>query len=453
LAKYKSKIVFIATNWGAKYGGINSFNTDICCALTGLIGNRYKIICIVLNATKKDMESAKQKGVILIPIYPNKVGEIDENWLDTALTKVKSIKPSSVYCWIGHDVKTGFAAIDASKKCDDDSFNVVIHHMDYQSYSAIHPESTFEKVKRQNRLLSNGDFVFAVGPLLEESAKDKVSDKRKVFGIVPGLPKIRSMSLPTRFSAITFGRLNLRADRIKQGKLAVAGFARACRINKALVSTNPSITAVGLSQNDKIKEEIAELRSIAQTYAGRAIQVHPWPYIDDREELHEELRKKSVSMMLSIHEGFGLVGWEAIAAEVPLVVTRNSGLFSLVDRFYEGPGTGCLFDVDIRGSLGDEPFNESDVDTVADALLTIYTSPEKWKRNAHQIKMLISKTFTWNNAAKHMARILGIYNEPTIISHRTKREISKLLGCSKSYVNLMAEEIEKFYTIASTIQT
>ena len=445
--RQKSKIVFIATNWGAKYGGINSFNTDMCCALKNLIGDQFKIICVVLGATKEDIESAKKNRVILLPIYPNEAGEMDDNWLDLVLTKVKSIKPSGVYCWIGHDVKTGFAAIDASEKCNDDSFNVIIHHMDYQSYSALHPESTFEKVNQQNRLLSNSHRIFAVGPLLEESARDKISDKSRVFGIVPGLTRIRSMSPPTRFSAITFGRLDLRADRIKQGRLAVAGFSKACGINLQLASTNPSITAVGLSQDDKIDEEIAELRSIAQEYAGRAIQVHPWPYIDDREKLHDELRKKSVSMMLSIHEGFGLAGWEAIAAEVPLIVTRNSGLFRLIDRFYEGPGTGCVIHIDIRGSLGDEPFNESDVDVVANALLGVYNAPKKAKRNAHRIKKSIMKTFTWNNAAKHMARILGIYNEPTTISYRTRRDISELLECSISHVNLMAEEIEKFYTI------
>jgi hypothetical protein len=56
--------------------------------------------------------------------------------------------------------------------------------------------------------------------------------------------------------------------------------------------------------------------------------------------------------MLSWHEGFGLVGWEAIAAEVPLVVSKRTGLYKLLDSPDDPVGAACVSVVDVRGFDG-----------------------------------------------------------------------------------------------------
>jgi hypothetical protein len=40
-------IVFFATAWGSHYGGINSFNYDLCKALAKLTAPSLSVVCIV----------------------------------------------------------------------------------------------------------------------------------------------------------------------------------------------------------------------------------------------------------------------------------------------------------------------------------------------------------------------------------------------------------------------
>ena len=60
-------IVFIATSWGTRYGGINSFNYDLCVALAKLKELDLSIICIVNEGTASDIQDAHRLGVALIP--------------------------------------------------------------------------------------------------------------------------------------------------------------------------------------------------------------------------------------------------------------------------------------------------------------------------------------------------------------------------------------------------
>jgi len=60
-------------------------------------------------------------------------------------------------------------------------------------------------------------------------------------------------------------------------------------------------------------------------------------------------------MMPSWHEGFGLVAWEAIAAGIPLILGKNSGVYRYLLENYPGAETGYVYAVDLRG-LGQRPF-------------------------------------------------------------------------------------------------
>src|SRR5918999_5248329 len=77
-----------------------------------------------------------------------------------------------------------------------------------------------------------------------------------------------------------------------------------------------------------------ELKQFAFKYADAVVNLHALPYIQDRQQLYSELSKASVALMPSWHEGFGLVAWEAIAAGVPVIVSKHSGVYRLLDEEY-----------------------------------------------------------------------------------------------------------------------
>lgn len=118
--------------------------------------------------------------------------------------------------------------------------------------------------------------------------------------------------------------------------------------------------------------------------------------------------------MLSWHEGFGLTGWEAIAAEVPLIISRHSGLFELVSDYLHGAGIGCLNVVDIqgqRGGAGEDNFTPDDLKQVSNAILSISANLGHHRDNARALKRLLIERFgcTWRDVA---SRFLDTLPEP-----------------------------------------
>jgi hypothetical protein len=109
------------------------------------------------------------------------------------------------------------------------------------------------------------------------------------------------------FRAITFGRLSRETDRIKQVRLAIASFAEACSVQKypdavpKPLQGQPRLYVYGIGQAEE-----SQLREYAAGRAGRVLPFMPLPY-GDRDSIFHKLRQTDVAMMVSWHEGFGLV--------------------------------------------------------------------------------------------------------------------------------------------------
>ena len=115
----KELIVFIATAWGSRHGGINSCNEDLSKALASvLLGDKHEIVCIVQNYTEAELNDASSCGVRLLSIpslRDNKtdVDCIDDSHAEEILATVQDNVEGDVTVWVGHDVITGFAAVRA----------------------------------------------------------------------------------------------------------------------------------------------------------------------------------------------------------------------------------------------------------------------------------------------------------------------------------------------------
>lgn len=395
-------LVFFATAWGTRHGGINSFNYDLCKALAKLLAEpghpNLKVVCIVNEGKYTEVEEAKSLGVELLVIPHQDEPALDMKSVSSQL-KGNEIKPVYV---LGHDVHTGLRAIKLSR--DIGVPVAVFHHMDYRAYKPFQGKNDKDSISRQENILKEADTVFAIGPKLEESARDKIRGGEKeirVIKVQPGLAEIKPVKMPSRFSTITFGRLDQENGLLKQTDLAVASFGEAVKNRANPLGRDPGLVVIGLS-NEEIDRGNQSLKSLGEDYAKRAVSIYGWTYNENRQELFNELRGNTVCMMLSLHEGFGLVGLEAISAEVPLIISKNTGLYNAIDQTLEGEGTGCLYHVDISGSFGEKPFQDTDIQKVVDCLYKIANDGEKAKRNAKKLKEKLSKLWTWENAARQV---------------------------------------------------
>ncbi len=411
-------IVLLATAWGSKHGGINVVNMELTRALAEVFGAAGRVLCVVPHAEKAEVDDAQKSGAVLVSLGldRSKLPDFfDPGWLGTVEKKLAEAGASTADWCIGHDAITG-AAANAMKREKAARVSAVICHMSYADYQGVkHPEypDVESKIREQRQILKAADVVIAVGPLLSNRAFNIVD--RPVPMLIPGLPSIKPRPLRTQFEAVSFGRFERANDRIKQIQLAAEGLAEARRRagepgGPRVLRDNPTLKLIGVSKNDA---ESSSLRRVMQERAKQIVNLRPMPYQEDRQELYDEIAGSSAALMLSWHEGFGLTGWEAIAAEVPLIVSEQSGLYEFL---YKMGLRGLVHGLRVDGSYGDDEtpnFTDEDRKRVADHILEVARDPDVAREMARNLKeSLISQGYTWQNAAKSVLQALGITPPP-----------------------------------------
>ena len=343
-----NRLVLLATAWGPQFGGINSFNYDLARSLAVLLAGRVRITCVVPAAQPDEVEEAARSIVELLPLAVGPTsGSLGPETAREVAARLAATEAIPISAWVGHDLVTGPVALRMVELMGGQS--VLIHHMSYIDYDSFkHGEGRVANDRRndQRALFSRADHAFGVGPLLRDRLADLLGrSSADTSMLVPGLADIESLPSPITFTAISFGRFDPSNDRIKQGRLAVAGFAAAVRATREQVGSprmlrDARMTVLGIGVPGG--EEERDLNVLAEEKADRVVRINALPYDDRRSAIFEHVRTSSVALMLSWHEGFGLTGWEAIAAEVPLIVSLDSGLYRLVDELLGPSGTACL---------------------------------------------------------------------------------------------------------------
>ena len=411
-------LIAFATQWGSKFGGINSFNTDFLSAFGVAFHGGAKVICIVATASEEEIREAENSHVTLAPLpYPPQEKRFTAAQAQTGVEELKrrgiNFDPAKTV-WLGHDLISGAAANESARIAGGRS--ALIHHMSYGHYEAFAENSTsaYEKMQQQTDLFRQADLVLAVGPLLRDALNDRLGGSIQSFMLIPGMAEIDLLPAPKTFTVFLSGRLSDNAARIKQGHLGIAAFAQAhcnarkirmpdglCRQPK-LILRGVDFEGQGQVESPLHENPETELKRFAQAYADAVINLHALPYTHDRQALYNDLRGASAALMPSWHEGFGLVAWEAIAAGVPLVISENSGVYHFLEEKFPGAGPGCVFPVNIRGVVDEPFFHSDDLKAVVTALTTIANKPDEARRKAGQLRNMLGQ-YTWSACAEQTA--------------------------------------------------
>lgn len=463
-------ICFLTDSWGPIAGGINAFNSELAVALA-LDGSKQKrfIYSVALDPTKEDVELAKENNVQIIPLNGKKFnGEFDESWIHDINDWIVLNNRPKINVWVGHDIISGSAAIFASKRFGGQS--ALIHHMSYMRYQGMkHSNSALidQKINKQINLFNEEAKLYAVGPLLRESAEEMSG--KSVIELIPGFPTVpKNRSSDTRLSAIAFGRMDWDDDRIKQGRLVTSAFGYAINVSNKQVSPISSLKSSSLTILGVNKEEQNKFRDIGEKQANRTLSIIPLPFDVDRDSLFKRLTRSNLALMLSLHEGFGLVGWEAIAAEVPLILSSNSGLYYLIEKNLGPVGLGALETLDIEGRRGNrkegiENFSKNDLKNAGEAILRCASDISTQKKAIKLLrKMLVDKlTCTWQNTAQQF--ISGLEknntklesdslekNKIVLTEHSSHKKYVRLNSHSE-YFRRCAKEVNKSSILYKTI--
>ncbi len=414
--------LLLATSWGPKYGGINSFNMDFAAGLANNLGYQGKVFCAVLSPTPEDIADAEKKRVRLVKIdRPADSPAYDKSWAWDVWQTFKDDYPGEqIGWWVGHDVSTGWAAVEGPVVAGHGQ-SALIMHMNYASYQAYKGgvgQTAFEKETKQRELFPKANRNFANGPLLRDALKDIVGPD--VSMLVPGFANVPVHPSSQCLHVITFGRMDRESDRIKQGGLAVAGFASAVKhasspANPGLpkeLKNRPQMRVIGINKPNG--EEERALKKLAFQTAGEQVNLIALPYDENRDQLLKELGRANIALMLSWHEGFGLTGWEAVAGEVPLIVSRDSGLWQLVeDTLGEQRAKGYARTIHVRGKEGGNDavnFLPEDERDVRDLIIDCAANLEEARKTAAKLKQELKEKWgcTWEHTAEQFLDGLGI---------------------------------------------
>lgn len=406
------RVVFLATAWGRKHGGINVVNVELATAVAAVLGESGKVVCVVPSATSVEVAAAAAANVVLVGLgLPStSSGTFEEGWGELAVLALRNSGITEVDWIIGHDAISG-AAANALRSSGLRASSAVICHMSYSDYQGVKHDSFADAEKRiseQKSILGAANVRFAVGPLLRRRASDLTDCE--VHQLIPGLSDIKTRPHRNQLVALGFGRFEAINDRIKQIRLTAEGLAEACRRAHApggptILKDNPQLKLVGVSNDES---ESTNLRAAMKARAGRIINLRALPYQENQQSLFEEIAGSSAAFMLSWHEGFGLTGWEAIAAGIPLVVSRQSGLFEFL---YEVGLAGCVSSVDVAGDFGEDDspnFTDDDRTRVADAVLHLAANLANARKTATRLRSaLVGDDITWTSAARSFLQHLG----------------------------------------------
>jgi glycosyltransferase involved in cell wall biosynthesis len=438
-------IVVVATAWGSRHGGINSFSTALCRALAPRL-SEHRLIVLVADATADDIADAAQHHVLLISLGLAQDARPSAENLASTMGRLAAAGISRVSWWIGHDVITGNLALAGAKQTG--SRSAVIMHMNFAAYAFMKHDAerggeVMKSVEAQREVLQSANVRFAVGPLLLQQLLEPGYGSGTPVMLVPGVGDKRTAPpAKERLHVITFGRFDAGEALVKQAMLAAAAFGRALAVghqSNIRILQDADLTVLGAPP-----DVVSELKKRAEKEAKRVPNIKAVAFVDDRERLHEILHGSNVCLMLSWHEGFGLSAWEAIGAEVPVVLTLNSGVHRLLDSI-GGHASGCIFPIDVRGRTDGKP-DSKDIGAVCDALQLIASNLPKALENASRLRNLlrVEKRYTWDSAALVFAETLGL---PV---HRTPLDMSQASrGISGSIAPMDATVAHRTLRLAS----
>lgn len=394
-------IVTIASAWNASAGGINAFNIELTRALAKIANQ--PVICAVTGASDEDVRSAAQDNVTLVLVSASEDGKPAPNCAGEIMLSIPSDSPTEVQLWIGHDLVSGEAAANASASYGGKL--ALFHHMDYQSYQNFggdRGDQAMANHRRQIKLFRDSPAtLFGVGSWLTDNVARLGG--RDAHTIIPGFPAIEAVPARVqtdRLLVVTAGRFSPSTEPLKRIGSALDGFAMAVRDGRDLSRLrHPTMTMLGVTET----EMQTILHSRATTLAERPVNVIAAKFDDDPTAVAELASISHVVIVPSRHEGFGLVGWEAIGTGTPLILGEGAGLAHQLKLTLDGQEQGLVNILDLNGS-------ERDSDQIALAIRRIAADVPTAIRRAARLRTQLKAELSceWSTAANEVLIATGI---------------------------------------------
>ncbi|XP_078659438.1 uncharacterized protein LOC144904408 isoform X1 [Branchiostoma floridae x Branchiostoma belcheri] len=324
-------VLLLNDEYGTRKGGISTVNRQIGCFLAS---KGATVLCTVLNATQQDQHDAAADGIQLVfpTTFERDPRKPELFWLTFDHHTRYPDLPSHVDFIVGHVHVTSHAARRIKERFPDAKLVQVTHVMPEDTSQYKGHESVLSIGKESRNILDDlrhTDVMFSVGPLIYDYYRHQTNQLTLQHHELLPKPSDIFIDMKLKPPVDTETKVVLSIGRVK-GVEKLKGVDLAANtmghVIKALPHTKWRLRGIR-------RDDFQASRSIIEANTGR-FQFVPFTPLEyaTQEELCEDMEKADVVLMPSRAEPFGLVGLEAIAAGVPVVVSNKSGLAKFLTK-------------------------------------------------------------------------------------------------------------------------
>ncbi|KAI8482184.1 hypothetical protein Bbelb_400720 [Branchiostoma belcheri] len=404
-------ILFINDEYGTSKGGISTINYQASQTPKG----KAVVYCTVLHVPKQDQEAADRDGVKLItPVQPEgDQREPSVDWLtfDYPYRFPKSRLPPHVDVTVGHANITDTAARNIHNAYYKDEADLIM-------FTHVLPEDTeyfkggqraIKASEKEDAMLSqvnNAKAAFSVGERIFKHFQNKYrgSKKPKEHHIFFPRPSkifeeatIQPDSGEDELVVLSIGRVK-NAENLKGYNLTARSIGIARKELKSLRWITRGISKDDWENSMKILEANLNSGDLKPTLR---------PY-GTQEDIRNDMMMAHLVLMPSRSEPFGLVGLEAIAAGIPVLISDKSGLADMIKKLVAKKKLP-------RGLLNrivETSVQDSDMDNTAekwaDKIRDTLNDTETAFTQAKKFKDELLKSKYWEDSERVFLRACGI---------------------------------------------
>ncbi|KAI8518997.1 hypothetical protein Bbelb_022540 [Branchiostoma belcheri] len=455
-------VLLINDEYGTSKGGISTIN----CQASQTLQGKAVVYCTVLQrkVPKQDQEAADRDGVTLIGPDPRgKKTEPTLDWLTDYHNRHFPSLPKDVTCIIGHANITDKAA----RNIKDERYP----HADLITFTHVIPEDTkyfkggqkameaSEIEKDMLEQVDNAKAAFSVGEriykhFIPKYGGDKKPREHHLFFPRPSKlfeeVTIQPKSGEGELVVLSIGRVK-NVENLKGYNLA----ARAIKIVRKYLEYLRWVTR-GISKDDW--EESLKILETNLNSGDLMPTLRPY---GTQEDIRNDMMMAHLVLMPSRSEPFGLVGLEAIAAGIPVLISDKSGLADMIKKLIaEKKLPRGLLNRIVETSVRDSDMDNT-AEKWADKITETLNDTETAFTQAKKFKDALLESKYWGDSEREFLRACGItddqqtteaYNTtdvPEVISELVSldiRELEQLMGKPRKRTFSMGSQTSGYQT-------
>eukprot|EP00058_Branchiostoma_floridae_P015699 XP_002601187.1 hypothetical protein BRAFLDRAFT_75632 [Branchiostoma floridae] len=399
-------VLLLNDEYGTSKGGISTIN---CQLGQILVAAKAVVYCTALRVPKQDQEAADRDGVKLIQAV-----QLDKESVPTLdwLTKYHSVHypglPLHVTCIIGHADITDTAARNIWEQrypqADLMTFNHVLPEDTEYYKGGRKAMKAWEKEKDMLDKCDNAKAAFSVGKRIYDHFDTMYKGKKKPKNHQIFLPKPSKIFLDATVRpggeqkvVLCIGRVR-KVEKLKGHDLVAQSMRDVVKEIK-----NVRLRVRGISEDDwetsqKILEDNLNSPDLNPTLL---------PY-GTQEDIRDDMMTAHLVLMPSRSEPFGLVGLEAIAAGIPVLISDKTGLSGMILDLIEQKKLSAEHrHVIVETSVND--FDRAgDAKRWADRIVDILNHSDSEFEKAARLKRELVESRYWEESHRTFLQACGI---------------------------------------------